>query len=189
LRIIGGKYKGRKINPPGNLKARPTTDFAKESLFNILNNRLDFEGLNVLDLFAGTGSIGLEFASRGAQSVTLVEHEYSNVEFIRKMAEKIGIENIHVLRSDFFRFIERGKSRYDVIFADPPYDHPRFAEIADFVMASGLLANDGWFIMEHSGRYSYERAPGFVEERNYGSVHFSFFRSVAIQPAPETHRK
>lgn len=181
MRIIGGKLKGRLLHPPQNIKARPTTDMAKESLFNILNNRIDFEGIRVLDLFSGTGSIGLEFASRGAELVSMVELEFRHTEFIKKTCLQLGIENVRVFRTDFFRFIQNARGSFDIIFADPPYDHPRFEEVAGLIMNRGILAPDGWFILEHSSKHRFEGTTGFQEERNYGKVHFSFFRNPSSE--------
>jgi 16S rRNA (guanine966-N2)-methyltransferase len=177
LRIISGKYKGRHIHPPANLRARPTTDFARESLFNILNNHLDFEGLRVLDLFAGTGSIGFEFSSRGAASVEMIENNFTHADFIKRTAGLLGATNIKVIRIDVFRFLPRISSKYDVVFADPPYDLDNFQEVPVLVLEQDILGEDGWFILEHSKRNDFSRLDGFYDHRKYGSVNFSFFRT------------
>ena len=178
MRIISGKYKGRRIHPPAGLKARPTTDFARESLFNILHNYLDFKGLRVLDLFAGTGSIGFEFASRGASLVDMVEINFTHASFIRKTSKAFGMNSIKVFRTDAFRFIERIKTGYDLIFADPPYELSNFSEVANKILENPRILNEnGFFILEHSKNYQFDHLPGFAEHRKYGSVNFSFFQN------------
>ena len=175
VRIISGKYGGRIIKPPKNFKARPTTDLAREGLFNILNNRIDFEGLRVLDLFAGTGSVGFEFASRGASRVDMVEINFIHFNFIKKAIQILGAENVKVMKSDFFRIIPGIKQNYDLVFADPPYDMKNFDLVPKLVLSQGILEPGGFFILEHSRDYDFSELPGFIELRKYGSVHFSFF--------------
>ena len=175
MRIISGSHKSRQIHTPTNLPVRPTTDFAKESLFNILNNLVDFEGLKVLDLFAGTGNISYEFFSRGAEMVTSVEMERKCSMFIEKTAEILKAETITVFRTDVFQFLKHGFGTYDVIFADPPYDLEQINALPDLIFASDLLLPEGIFILEHSKRSHFEDHPFFDQHRVYGNVNFSFF--------------
>jgi len=176
LRIIGGKYRGRRINPPPGFKARPTTDFARESLFNILNNRVDFEDIIVLDLFSGTGSISYEFASRGTREVHLVEIDVKHVSGIRRIIRDMGMENIRCVHIDVRAYLKTCSAKYDIIFADPPYDLPWLKEIPSLVLGSEILKVDGFFVLEHPRNMSFTGEKGFFEHRNYGSVNFSFFR-------------
>ena len=176
MRIVSGIYRGRRLVPPVNLPVRPTTDFAKEGLFNVLTNVVDFESLKVLDLFAGTGSIAFEFLSRGAIEVTAIDSNHRCIDFIRKTAEIFGAENIKPVKSNCFVFIKRMISTYDLIFADPPYDLEGIEAIPDLIFGSNLLANDGWLILEHSTAYKFEKHPYFDSHRQYGSVNFSFFK-------------
>lgn len=177
MRIIGGKYRGRKINPPHGLKARPTTDFARESLFNILNNRVDFENIAVLDLFSGTGSISYEFASRGTKEIHLVEIDTKHVTGIKRIIKDIGIENIRCIHIDARAYLKTCSARYDIVFADPPFDLPWLKEIPSIVLGSGVLKEDGFFVLEHPRNMNFTAFSGFFEHRNYGSVNFSFFRA------------
>ena len=177
MRIIAGKYRGRHIVPPSNLRARPTTDFAREGLFNILANRIDFEEITVLDLFSGTGSISFEFASRGARLIHLVDSNPRHIAGIRKIIGELKEENIVPILDDVRRFIAKCSTKYNIIFADPPYDLPWLAELPDLVTGSGLLKEDGLFILEHPGSHSFTKNKMFLEQRNYGSVNFSFFRA------------
>ena len=175
MRIVGGKYRGRVFSPGKTFKARPTTDMAKESLFNVLQNSVDFETIRALDLFSGTGSISYEFASRGCTDVTAVEINPSHLQFIKEVIEKLGEKNIRLVKSNVFVFAKRIKEQFDLIFADPPYDHPNFAEVADLIFRHNLLKPGGLFILEHSGQFDYSKHPNFKELRQYGSVHFSLF--------------
>lgn len=175
MRIIGGKYKGKKIKPPVWFTARPTTDFARESLFNILNNRIDFESVDVLDLFSGTGSISFEFASRGALNVHLVEKNIRYITAIKGTIKEIGLKNIKAIHVDVRAYLKTCSFKYDVIFADPPYDLGWLEEIPDLVLRSGTLKDDGIFILEHPGNLNFKSRAGFLEHRNYGSVNFTFF--------------
>ena len=175
MRIVGGKYKGRHFTPKKSFGARPTTDIAKEALFNILVNRIDFEELSVLDLFAGSGSIGYEFISRGAENVSFVEKNYSHVQFIKKVTGELGIENAQIIRDDTFRFLKRYPGKFDIVFADPPYDLKHLSEIPSAVFESGVLKENGLFILEHPKDYNFSNWPSFSELRNYGKVNFSFF--------------
>jgi len=169
--------------PPKNITARPTTDFAKESLFNLLVNRMDFEGIDVLDLFAGTGSIGLECVSRGAREVTAVELAHVQQNFIISTCKSLGINNLRVIRGDVFRYLKSSAIRYDLIFADPPYaldELPTlpsliFGDAGDDPRGYSILKPGGLFVLEHGDRYDFSGHPHFIELRTYGSVHFSFF--------------
>ncbi len=175
MRIISGKYKGRILTPPNNFDLRPTTDLAKESLFNVLHSVWDFEGLKVLDLFAGTGAISLEFASRGAEQVTSVELDARHSAFIEQCISKLGTTNIKVLRSDAVEYVSRCTGPYDIIFADPPYRFPGVEKLPDIVFSRDILTPTGEFILEHSEDYDFSGHPCFVQIRRYGAVHFSFF--------------
>ncbi len=175
MRIISGTCGGRVINPPKNLRARPTTDFAKENLFNVLGNYVDFEGLNVLDLFAGTGSISYEFASRGAASVTSVEINAVHYNFIRNTAKGFNLTSIHPVKANAFLYLKSCSKQYDVIFSDAPYDLEGSEQIIELVFANKLLKEGGIFIFEHSKAQEFSKHPHFKELRSYGSVQFSIF--------------
>lgn len=175
MRIISGKYKGRKLNPPGTFRARPTTDYARESLFNILSTRYDFDEKSVLDLFAGTGSIGLEFCSRGAKDVTMVEINRIHANFIKQSVSLLQANEAKVVQSDIKDFLRRSMQQFDLVFADPPYDLKWLERIPDLVISSEVLKKDAIFILEHPRDYSFNDHPSFFEHRHYGSVNFSFF--------------
>jgi 16S rRNA (guanine966-N2)-methyltransferase len=177
MRIIGGKFKGRRLNPPNGLPVRPTTDFAKEGLFNVLNNIIDFEDIEVLDLFAGTGHIAFEFISRGASAVTAVDMHKGCVAFIDKTSESLGMENLHAVRANVFAFLKYPRSRFDLIFADPPYEMEGIDKIPELILQGGLLKDDGLLILEHSPKYNFTLHPNFDQQREYGRVNFSFFLS------------
>jgi len=176
MRIISGTYGGRRLSPPNNITARPTTDFAKESLFNLLNNRIDYEDIDVLDLFAGTGGIGLEFVSRGARSVTSVELAHVQQNYIISTCKQLGISNLTVIRGDVFRYINSCALRFDFIYADPPYALERLPQLPDLVFGHELLKQNGMFVLEHSRNNDFSQHPHFQETRQYGNVHFTFFR-------------
>jgi len=178
LRIIGGQHKGRRINPPANLKARPTTDFAREGLFNILNNRVDFENLTVLDLFSGTGSISYEFASRGASEVHLVEKDHVHISGIKKILKELDFRNVRPIHIDVKAYLKTCTFRYDVIFADPPFELSWLEELPDLVTQADILNEDGFFILEHPRDISFAGHSLFFEHRNYGGVNFSFFHPL-----------
>jgi len=180
LRIIGGKYRGRRINPPSNFKARPTTDFAREGLFNILNNRVDFETISVLDLFSGTGSISYEFASRGALDVHLVEKDLNHISGIKKILKELNLENVKPIHIDVRAYLKACTVKYDIVFADPPYELSWLKELPDLVTQSGIIKKDGFFILEHPRDFSFSGHELFFEHRNYGGVNFSFFKPVDI---------
>jgi len=175
MRIVSGSLKGRRIQAPTNLPVRPTTDFAKESLFNILNNHVDFEDLNVLDLFAGIGSISYEFASRGVKSVLAIDNNAKCADFIKQTVDKLHIETIHVMHTDAFAYIAKTRQTFDVIFADPPYDLPTLNLLPSLIFEYNLLNPDGYFILEHSEKHNFAAVQQFSELRKYGKVHFSFF--------------
>lgn len=174
MRIISGQYKGRRIPVRKNFPSRPTTDFAKENIFNIIENYFNPEGLNVLDLFAGTGSISYEFASRGA-IVDLIEKDYKSMLFIKDIIAAFKITSIRPFMADVFKHIKKIDTDYDIVFADPPYLLKNIHELPDIVFEYSLLKKSGWFILEHSDKYSFNSHVHFKELRKYGSVHFSIF--------------
>ena len=174
MRIIQGKNKGKQIQAPATLPVRPTTDLGKESLFNILNNYFFFDKIIVLDLFAGTGNISYEFASRGAISITAVDNYQGCTDFIRRTAEQLNYEQITVIRGDAFSFVERSRQKFDIIFADPPYDLKGLEKIVEHVFANQLLKPSGWLILEHPREYDFTQHPNFYEHRKYGKLNFSF---------------
>jgi 16S rRNA (guanine(966)-N(2))-methyltransferase RsmD len=176
MRIISGQFKGRRLQVPTNITARPTTDFAKEGLFNLLNNRIDFEGIDVLDLFAGTGSISVEFVSRDCKSVISIELNERHASFIRKICTELKITNLSLIKTDVFKFIDTCHSQFDMIFADPPYELEKLAGIPDLIFSKKLLKEDGLFVLEHSSKNNFNQHPHFIEHRNYGNVNFSFFQ-------------
>lgn len=173
MRIITGQYKGRHFDVPRSFKARPTTDFAKENIFNVMVGYLDFEDIAALDLFAGTGSISLEMLSRGCGEVVSVEMDRDHANFIRQCVEKLGTLNHTLVRNDVFRFLKSCKKQFDFIFADPPYALPNLSEIPD--RALPLLKEDGVLVLEHGKQYDFSQHPCFKEHRAYGSVNFSIF--------------
>ena len=175
MRIIGGKYRSRRFQLPTNFTARPTTDFARESLFNILNNRVDWEDTVALDLFSGTGSIAIELISRGCKQVISVESNVKNHAFIQKLKDKLDAKDLLTIKADVFSFIKSCKQSFDLIFADPPYDIKDLDKIPTKVLEHDLLKQNGIFILEHSKKNSFTEHPLFREERKYGNVHFSFF--------------
>lgn len=176
MRIISGEHGRRRINPPANMPhTRPTTDIAKEGLFNIISNNLAIEELKTLDLFGGTGSISYELASRGAKELTVVEKDSKMYEFIKKTAAELKLENFRVLKVDVFRFIEQCTDKYDFIFAGPPYALGNIDDLPRLVFEKQLLNNKGWFVLEHTPRNDYKKFPFYTSERNYGTTVFSIF--------------
>lgn len=175
MRVISGIYKHRRFEVPRSFSARPTTDFAKENLFNILTNRLDFEDATALDLFAGTGSISLELVSRGCSKVISVEKDQAHYAFITKVMNTVGTTCCLPIKGDVFKYIDRCSSKFDFIFADPPYQLENIAEIPNLIFEKGLLKSDGIFVLEHGESNNFSEHPLFKEMRKYGSVHFSFF--------------
>lgn len=183
MRIIRGKYGRRRFDPPKNITARPTTDFARENIFNVIENLEDIEGKSVCDLFAGTGAISFEFLSRGAREVTAVEMAQTQVGFITSVKEKLKDESLRVIKGDVFKFISGSRKSYDIVFADPPYDHPRFEEVPVLILSSNLVHTGSLVIVEHSGSRDFSLLPGFFQRREYGSVNFSLFRVVEKKEA------
>lgn len=177
MRVISGKYKRRNIIPPKNLPVRPTTDMAKESLFNILSNRIDFTGLQVLDLFAGTGNMSYEFVSRGVDEVISVDTNYKCISFIKQTAEKLAMTQLKVVKQDVFKFVKSCSKKFDIIFADPPYSLENINEIAELIFENNLLNEGGLLIIEHPRTINFDNHKNLLEHRNYGSVNFSIFIS------------
>jgi len=176
LRIVSGIFKSRKIDPPNNLPVRPTTDMAKEALFNILHNKYYIDEISVLDLFSGTGNIAYEFCSRESKQVTSVEQNAKCVRFIREVKDSLALDNLSIIQSDCFSFLKSAKGKYDIIFADPPYDMPNYEEVIDLVFDRQLLSDEGILIMEHSKKTNLSLNKYFSEKRRYGGVNFSFFK-------------
>ncbi|WET02160.1 RsmD family RNA methyltransferase [Flavobacterium sp. YJ01] len=176
MRIISGKYKGRRINPPKNLPVRPTTDMSKEALFNVLNNHFNFDSLKVLDLFSGTGNISFEFASRGSAPITSVDGDFGCVKFIKQVSSEFDFD-IAATKSDVFKFLDNTKTSYDIIFADPPYglDQTTFEKIVLTVFERDLLEEDGMMIIEHSKYTKLDHMSNFSFQKSYGGSFFSFF--------------
>ena len=181
MRIISGKFKGRRFHPPAdNWPTRPTTDFAKEGLFNILNNLIDFEETKMLDLFGGTGSHSYEFISRGCADVTYVDKLAPAIQFVIKTAKELRIEDqIRIVRSDVFTFIERAHEQYDYIFAGPPYPLPNIPEIPSIIFDKNMLLPEGMLVVEHNPHHNFDKHPNFTQARHYGKTIFSFFAPIA----------
>jgi 16S rRNA (guanine966-N2)-methyltransferase len=176
MRIISGKYGRRRFDVPRNITARPTTDFARENLFNVLENFVDFDGLHALDLFAGTGAISFELLSRDCASVTCVEKSTTQLDFIHKVKGILKDDNLTIVRGDVFKFVSTVRQKFDIIFADPPYDLPRFEEIPSMILNSKMLKPGSIVIVEHSSKHDFSKLPHFDQHRAYGSVNFSIFR-------------
>ena len=181
MRIIGGTLKGLKLNPPNNLPVRPTTDMAKEALFNILQNQIDFEGLRVLDLFSGTGNISMEFASRGAEQVVAVDRSIQCVHYLKDTARQHGLTVIKTFKEDVFKYLTLETDQFDLIFADPPYDLNKIPEIPKIIFNKNLLAPGGLLIVEHQSLQNLSNNAAFTEQRKYGHSSFSFFKSTDIK--------
>jgi len=176
MRIIGGKLGGRRINPPSKMPhTRPTTDIAKEGLFNILENNIKIEGMKALDIFGGTGSISYELASRGAADITIVEKDFRMSEFIKKNIKDLGLSQCRLIKSDVFKFLNGCSDAFDFIFAGPPYALQEIDELPKIINEKKLLRTNGWFVLEHTPRNNYKGYPMFVTERNYGTTVFSIF--------------
>ncbi|NDV44876.1 RsmD family RNA methyltransferase [Flagellimonas sediminis] len=177
MRIISGRYKGKRLIAPKKLPVRPTTDMAKEGLFNILNNRFYFDGLKILDLFAGTGNISFEFASRGVEDITAVDSFPGCTQYIAKTSMELDF-SISTVKADVFKYLERTQEKFNIIFADPPYsfDQSQFLKIADLVFEHRLLEEDGLLVIEHSDQTDLSNHPSFSEQRKYGGSIFSFFQ-------------
>jgi 16S rRNA (guanine966-N2)-methyltransferase len=180
MRIIGGKLKGIHLNAPASLPVRPTKDMAKEALFNILYNTYDFEDCDVLDLFSGTGSVSLEFASRGIKSVVAVDKHAGCVRWLEDVIKKFNITEIRTIKADAFKFLGGHKGKYRIIFADPPYDLPNIPNISELVFANDLLTDNGVLIVEHPPFLKLDAQANFVETRRYGNSSFSFFEKPEI---------
>jgi 16S rRNA (guanine966-N2)-methyltransferase len=177
MRIIGGKLKGLRLNPPKNLPVRPTTDLAKEALFNILQNQIEFDSITVLDLFSGTGNIAMEFASRGAEKVTGVDRSIQCVHYLKDASRQHGLTQIEVYKADVFKYLDMETEQYDLIFADPPYDLNKIPEIPKIIFDKKLLKPDGMLIVEHQSMQNLSNHPAFTEQRKYGHSSFSFFKA------------
>jgi 16S rRNA (guanine966-N2)-methyltransferase len=176
MRIISGIHGGRRFNPPGKMPhTRPTTDVAKEGLFNVIENNLDISSLKTLDIFGGTGSISYELASRGAVDLTVVEKDFAMSEFIKKTAAELKLQNFKVVKMDVFKFLETATAAYDFIFAGPPYALTNIDDLPKIIFEKNLLSKNGWFILEHTPRNDYKQYPHYVTERNYGTTIFSIF--------------
>jgi 16S rRNA (guanine(966)-N(2))-methyltransferase RsmD len=178
MRIIGGVLRGLRLNPPKNLPVRPTTDLAKEALFNILQNQIEFDNITVLDLFAGTGNISFEFASRGAKQVISVDRSIHCLNYIKDTARQHQLSQIKTFKADIFKYLELETEHYDLIFADPPYDMNHIPEIPKIIFEKNLLSPDGLLIVEHQSMQNLSNHPAFVEQRKYGHSSFSFFKNV-----------
>jgi 16S rRNA (guanine(966)-N(2))-methyltransferase RsmD len=177
MRIINGKYRGKSIIAPKILPVRPTTDFAKEGLFNVLSNQFDIEEIEILDLFSGTGNIAIEFASRGAKKVLCIDQNYHCVSFIKKMKRELAINQLSVFKNDTFKYLKQYKQSFDIIFADPPYEMKDMDKIAELVFENNLLNENGWLIIEHDKHTDLTEVSHFSKQRKYGNVNFSIFEN------------
>ena len=178
MRIISGTHRGRNINPPAGLPVRPTTDFAKEGLFNVLQHQLDFEEIEVLDLFCGTGNISFEFASRGAKQIMAVDSGFKCTAFVKKQAEEFKFNQIKVINTDVFQLLKKLPSKFDVIFADPPFAMEKIEQLIELVFQNQLLKEDGIFILEHEGTHNFAFNKYLKEKRTYGKITFSIFANI-----------
>lgn len=178
MRIVSGSLKGRRFSPPKNFKARPTTDTAREALFNVLSHSMDITDLKILDLFSGTGAISYEFASRGCSNVTSVEKNFHHQKFIQQCISELRMEDvIHSVKADVFSYLNHApKKTFDLVFADPPFEMKNFEEVAEAVINADIIVNGGLFILEHGPQRDYSSHPGFEQIRRYGKVCFTFFR-------------
>ncbi len=175
MRVISGKYKGKRFSPPKKFPSRPTTDMAKEALFNILDARVYFENLEILDLFSGTGNISLEFLSRGVGKVESVDSNFISCKFQKKLREEVGIDNWQIIQEDAFDYLKSRPFKWDIIFADPPYGSVSLEQLIDDIFINNRLVNDGMLIIEHGQESDLSEIPKFKEMRDYGGVYFSFF--------------
>ena len=187
MRIISGKYGRRRFDVPTNIKARPTTDFARENIFNVLENYISFEGLTALDLFAGTGAVSFELLSRDCRKVICVEAHSIQYNFIRKVMQQLGDKNLVPVKGDVFKFIPSCREQFDFIFADPPYDLQELETIPSLVFKAGLLKPDGIFVLEHSRNNDFSSLAQFDQQRVYGSVNFSLFRNICNEKKEDTN--
>jgi 16S rRNA (guanine(966)-N(2))-methyltransferase RsmD len=182
MRIVGGEFSGRRFNPPTNIPARPTTDVAKEGLFNTLQNLMDLEGIKTCDIFGGTGSISYELASRGAEDLTLIERDDTSIRFIKKTAEALGISSkMNIIKGDVFKFMKQCRDNYQFIFAGPPYALETIDELPHLIFEKKMLSPNGIFVLEHTPRNDYQQHPHFLRMKNYGTTVFTFFK----QPSQE----
>lgn len=179
MRIISGTFKGRTIRAPKNLPVRPTTDMAKEGLFNILYNRIELEEISILDLFCGTGNISLEFASRGVADITSVDGNHKCVGFVKSMFDDLNVSKAKTFKSDCLKFVENTPNTWDIIFADPPYDYSEYDDLVEEILSKPLLNAEGILIVEHPKEVSFDKVNEYQETRKYGRVHFSFFQLKA----------
>lgn len=177
MRIIGGRLRGLRLNPPKNLPVRPTTDLAKEALFNILQNQIEFEDIRVLDLFSGTGNISMEFASRGAAQIISVDRSIHCINYLKDTARQHGLTNIKTYKDDVFKYLQHETDKFDLIFADPPYDLNRIPELPKIIFERELLLPGGLLIVEHQSMQNLTNHPAFAEQRKYGHSSFSFFNN------------
>ncbi len=176
MRIVGGEFSGRRFSPPTGIPARPTTDVAKEGLFNILEHMMDIEGCSTCDLFGGTGSISYELASRGAERLTLIERDMVSINFIKKTAKELGIDQkMHIIKGDVFKFMKQSRDHYNFIFAGPPYALTTIDDLPHLVFEQKMLAPGGIFVLEHTPRNDYQQHPNFRRMKNYGTTVFTFF--------------
>lgn len=175
LRIISGNFRGKRIIAPKSLPVRPTTDFAKEGLFNILDNNYEFNNIKVLDLFSGTGNISYEFASRGTKNITAIDNYYECINFINKTAQNLNFEQLNAIKTDALFFLDKYYNKYDVIFADPPFDYQNLNLLIEKVFENMLLEEDGVFILEHNAKNKFDDNPHFYKHKKYGAVNFTFF--------------
>ena len=175
MRITGGDWRGRRIPELKGFQGRPTTDFGREGLFNLLSSRVDLSGLHILDLFSGTGMVSFECLSRGAASVTAVEKVPKACRFAMAQAAQLGSDDLHTVCADVWTFLNKPLTQFDLVFADPPYDMPRLTSLPEVVRESGVLASGGWFILEHGERVDVSNQEGHMLSRKYGHVHFSLF--------------
>ena len=183
MRIVGGKFKRRRFDVPKSFNARPTTDMAKENIFNVLSNFIDFEGVKALDLFSGTGAISFELVSRGAIEVISVEKNFSHYRFICKIKAEVDTPELRPIKGDVFKYLKSSKLKdtFDFIFADPPYNLPNFADVPQAIFDSNLLTKGGILVVEHSSQYNFSKHPYFSQHRNYGSVNFSIFITEEVK--------
>lgn len=176
MRVIAGKFRGRRFSPPKNMKVRPTTDRGRESLFGLVDSMTDIEGAEVLDLFAGTGAISIEFVSRGAAHVVAVDVSAVTKKFIDSVCADFGIESLRTVKADVFKVIRHAEMDFDIVFVDPPYNDPRFGALPDILLTNKFVKPDGLLIIEHPPVHNFAQHPKFVRHKNYGIVNFSFFR-------------
>ncbi|HNR20700.1 MAG TPA: 16S rRNA (guanine(966)-N(2))-methyltransferase RsmD [Bacteroidia bacterium] len=177
MRIISGRFARKNITAPANLPVRPTTDFAKTGLFNILNNKINFKEVAALDLFAGTGNISYEFISRGADRITCVDQSQACTKFITQTFELLHANEALVIKQDVFSFLSETNKTYDLIFADPPFNFQHYTELVDTIFEKGILNKNGLLVLEHGGNINFSQNKFIIEERKYGAVHFSFFKN------------